>query len=68
GDGICDIGTGVVFTTPLTPADLGGNQTAVCTPGIDVVVPAGGKLRLRSWVRRLTGRGDRDALILRCVP
>jgi hypothetical protein len=70
GDGICDIGTGVEFSSPLDPADLGGTQTAICTPGIDVVVASGTNLKLRSQVKRTPALPNRDidTLELVCKP
>ena len=67
GDGLCDIGTGVEFSSPLDPPDLGGGQVAICTPGIDIVVASRSSLRLRSLVRRSVGVPDRDADTLRLV-
>jgi cysteine-rich repeat protein len=61
GDGRCDIGTGVEFDPPL-------DELGVCTPGQDIVVDAGTKLKLRSFVRRNSGRPDRDRLMLVCEP
>jgi cysteine-rich repeat protein len=68
GDGVCDIGTGVVFFPPLDPADLGGAQLSICTPGVDVVVQAGAVLKLRSRATQNSGRQDKDALVLTCRP
>ena len=68
GNGICDIGTGVTFSPVLTPVDLGGTQVTTCTPGMDIVVPVGGKFRVSSRVRRLKGRGDGDAIVVKCMP
>ena len=68
GDGICDIGATVVFFPPLDPGDAGGAQLNSCTPGKDVVVPAGSLLRLKSRVTKNTGRRDRDSLVLICRP
>jgi cysteine-rich repeat protein len=67
GDGICDIGTGAVFSSPLDPPDLGGDQTAICTPGVDVVVASGTNLKLRSLVRRAMALPDRDIDTLKLV-
>lgn len=64
GDGICDVGTGVLFSSPLDP----GDQVSTCTSGVDVVVPVGGRLRLRSVVHRTTGPGDADHMKLICRP
>ncbi len=68
GNGLCDIGTGVVFTPPLDPAILGGDQITTCTPGTDVVVPTGDKLKLRTLIRRSEDglRKDKDRLRLIC--
>ena len=63
-DGRCDVGTGVKFVPPLSLAD----QTAPCTPGTDVVVPAGSHMVLRSRVRQATGARDADTLRLFCDP
>jgi cysteine-rich repeat protein len=68
GDGICDIGTGVLFFPPLDPADQGGAQLSTCTPGVDVVVQAGAVLKLRSRAAQNTGKKDKDALVLTCRP
>jgi cysteine-rich repeat protein len=70
GDGVCDIGTGVEFSPPLYPPDLGGAQVAICTPGVDVVVPTGTSLKLRAYARRATGspNHDIDTLMLVCRP
>ena len=68
GDGICDIGTGVVFFPPLDPADQGGAQLSACTPGVDVVVQAGATLKLRSRATQNTGAQDKDAIVLVCRP
>jgi cysteine-rich repeat protein len=67
GDGVCDIGTGVEFSSPLDPPDLGGAQVAICTPGVDIVVPTGTSLKLRSYARRATGSPNRDIDTLRIV-
>jgi cysteine-rich repeat protein len=64
GNGRCDIGTGVEFDPPLDGAD----QVGTCTPGQDIVVDAGSKLNLRSFVRRGSGPPDRDHLLLVCEP
>jgi hypothetical protein len=64
GDGRCDIGTGVEFAPPLDAAD----QVAICTPGQDIVVDAGTKLKLSSFIRRTSGPADRDRLTLKCDP
>jgi hypothetical protein len=64
GNGRCDVGTGVEFDPPLDGAD----QLATCTPGQDIVVDAGTKLKLRSFVRRDDGAPDRDRLLLVCEP
>jgi hypothetical protein len=64
GNGRCDVGTGVEFDPPLDP----GDQLSTCTPGEDIVVDAGAKLKLRSFVRRSVGRPDRDRLLLVCEP
>ncbi len=64
GDGRCDIGTGVEFSPPLDLED----QLGTCTPGQDIVVDAGTKLTLKSFVRRESGRADRDRLLLVCEP
>jgi hypothetical protein len=64
GDGRCDVGTGVEFDPALDP----GDQLGTCTPGEDIVVDAGSKLKLRSFVRRNVGRADRDRLMLVCEP
>jgi cysteine-rich repeat protein len=61
GDGICDIGTGVQFNDPT----LAATDTA-CTPGQDIVLDAGTKLNLKSYVRRQSGRADKDRLTLVC--
>lgn len=66
GNGLCDIGTGVVFTPPLDPAILGGDQITSCTPGTDVVVPAGSSLKLLTLIRRDGLRTDKDRLRLIC--
>ncbi|MFQ5353253.1 MAG: hypothetical protein ACE5D3_09325, partial [Candidatus Binatia bacterium] len=65
-NGFCDIGTGVLFFPRLDPADQGGDQLLPCTDDVDVVVQAGTTLRLKSWTRRVIGRGDRDRLRLIC--
>ena len=68
-DGMCDIGTGVVFTPPLNPSYLGGDQLVTCTPGVDVVVPVGSQLRLKAEIsRQRPPRRDRDLLRLFCRP
>jgi cysteine-rich repeat protein len=67
GDGVCDIGTGVVFSSPLDPPDMAGDQVAICTPGVDVVVALGSTLKLRSIVRREGAFPDRDIDTLRLV-
>jgi cysteine-rich repeat protein len=66
-DGVCDIGTGILFTPALEPADLAGAQAATCTPGVDVVVPVGGRLNLGARVRSTTGRPDGDRIRVACV-
>ncbi len=67
GDGICDIGTGVVFDPPLVPADNGGEQVLQCTPSVSIAVPKGDRLRLKAHVRRPEGlRGDKDVMRLTC--
>jgi cysteine-rich repeat protein len=58
GNGICDMGTGVLFSPPL---DL-----SACTASIDVAVKAGRSLSLRSLTRQTSGRSDRDQLLLVC--
>jgi cysteine-rich repeat protein len=68
GDGVCDIGASVVFFPPLDPGDVGGAQLSSCTAGRDVVVNAGGVLRLKSRVSKNAGRTDRDVLSLICRP
>jgi cysteine-rich repeat protein len=68
GDGICDVGTGVLFDPPLDPQDQGGDQISPCTPGKDIVVSAGARLKLRSLVHRTTGKRDRDMVRLLCEP
>lgn len=67
GDGACDIGSRVDFFPPLDPPG-GGLQVSTCTPGIDVVVSAGGVLRLKSRATRNLGRHDKDAMLLVCRP
>jgi len=64
GNGLCDIGTGVTFDPPLDP----GDQVTTCTPGIDVVVPVEDRLKLRTKVRRLDLKTEKDSLRLRCLP
>jgi cysteine-rich repeat protein len=66
GNGACDIGTGVVFSPPLDPAALGGEQVSPCTPSLDVVVPAGRRLALRARSRQASGVGDYDTVKLVC--
>jgi len=68
GDGVCDIGSGVVFGPALDAA----TQVAPCTQPVDVMVPVGGKLRLRSRAKvALPAKRptrDNDALRLSCRP
>ena len=64
GNGACDLGAGVLFAPPLD----GGAQTRPCTPGVDVVVPAGGRLVLRARATNAAGLRDTDALRLVCRP
>jgi cysteine-rich repeat protein len=64
GDGRCDIGAGVEFDPSLDA----GDQVTACTPGVDVVVDAHGKLKLSSHIRRTTGVPDKDKLLLVCDP
>ncbi len=68
GDGVCDIGAGVVFAPPLDVS----TQVAPCTEPVDVVVPAHGRLRLSVRVKQAPtstrpGR-DNDVLRLSCRP
>jgi hypothetical protein len=63
-DGACDIGTGALFVPPLDPAD----QLSTCTPGVDIAVDVGARLKLPALVRQGTGHRDRDMVTLICVP
>jgi cysteine-rich repeat protein len=66
GDGICDVATGVAYLPPL---DATVNQLSPCTSGRPVVVPVGGRLTMKNYVRRVGAlRGDRDTVRLFCVP
>jgi hypothetical protein len=62
GNGVCDVGTGVQFAPPLDPEDEGGDQVSPCTPGVDIVVGAGGRITLRARVRQASGVQDTDAI------
>lgn len=66
GDGVCDIGSGVVFSPPLDT----GTQVSPCTEAVDVVVPVGRRLKLNGLAARATATPkparDRDALHLTC--
>ncbi len=65
-NGKCDLGTGVRFLPSISqPAD-GGDQQSTCTSSIDIPVVRGTSLRLKSFVRRIAGRSDRDNLKLVC--
>ena len=64
GDGLCDIGTGVLFLPPLEPVA----QTSTCTPSIDVVVAVGSRLKLPALARTGSARRDKDTLRLVCLP
>jgi hypothetical protein len=64
GDGLCDVGTGVLFDPPLEPAA----QVSTCTPSVDVVVAAGTRLKLPARARTGSGRRDNDMVRLVCVP
>ena len=63
-DGACDIGVGVQFL----PAIDAGDQVSPCTAGVDVVVPAGSRLKLRGRVTLASGQRDKDKLTLACEP
>jgi len=64
GDGLCDLGTGVLFVPPLEPA----GQVSTCTPSVDVVVAAGTRLKLPARARTGSGRRDNDMVRLVCLP
>lgn len=63
GDGLCDVGTGVLFDPPLEPEA----QASACTESVDVVVAAGTRLKLPARARTGSGRRDSDVLLLVCV-
>ena len=60
GNGVCDIGTGVVFSPPLDTA----TQLGPCTEPVDVIVPVGGQLRLKARTARTTPNRLRDSDVL----
>ena len=62
GDGLCDIGTGVLFLPSLDPPD----QVSTCTPSFDVAVAAGSRLKLPALARTGSGRRDKDRITLVC--
>ncbi len=64
-NGFCDIGTGVSFTPALDP---GVDQITTCTPGVDVVLPAGEKLSLLTKIRRNDLPGEKDSMRVSCEP
>jgi cysteine-rich repeat protein len=62
GDGACDIGTGVLFTSPFDDLDT-------CTDTVDVVLPTFTRAKLRARVTRGSSRErDDDLLRLVCRP
>jgi cysteine-rich repeat protein len=64
GDGLCDIGTGVLYLPPLEQAA----QASACTPSVDLVVAVGERLKLPALARTGSGRRDKDRVTLVCEP